>query len=235
VLRSARPARLALIGVVATLAVVGVLLVSGDARFAFIGLAMAFLLLPLVAAGLIPLLARLGLIDDEAASRMGCLHGLGLLSLPVVLLAMYVFAESPLVIIAFPALILGTVYGGDVLVAVAFRLGLTKHRSVLDRGRSTGRTPRPRSIRDPGRAALSSVVDGHMAVLRATERERYGPAQAVGRLLLVVALPMFMVAVIGVMIAVGGYDGTPMIGTGVVGTALCLLIGFALAKTDHGA
>ena len=233
-----RPTRrsllLALIGLVAALAVSGFLLFSGEARSSFIRLAVVLVLLPLLAAGLIPLLARLGLIDEEAAGRMGCLHGLGLIALPVVVLALYAFPGGPLMIVALPALILGAVYGGDVWLAIAFRLGLTKRRSFIDRTRSNRRMPRPSCFRDPGRATLASAVDGTMAVLRATERDHYGPGQAVGRLLLVVVLPMFLVGVIGVIIAAGGYDGTLMIFFGFVGTAICLIVGLALVRADDG-
>jgi hypothetical protein len=230
----ARPTfRLALVATIVVVAFGGIALFSGDARFAFIGLAMTIVLLPLLATGIILLLHRLGLIDEEAAGRLGCLHGLGLLALPVLVLALSgVFRDSPLAIFVLPAGILGTVYGGDVLMAIAFRLGLTNRRSLWERTPASRRMPKPSLIRDPGRAAVGHAVDAYCRVLRVTERESYGPRQAVGRLLLIVTLPMFALGVFGVMIAIGGYDGTPLMIIGFVGGTIGLGTGLFLGISD---
>ena len=224
--------RFALIATIVVSALFGIAVFSGEGWFWFIALATVIVLLPLLATGIILLLARVGLIDEDAAGRMGCLHGLGLAALPVLVLALYVFPDGPIGILGLPALILGSVYGGDVLMAIAFRLGLTKRRSILNRTRGSRRLPEVSVLREPGRAAISGAMGAYMGLLSVTERERYRPLQAIGRLFLIATLPMFMVGVIGIGFAIGGYDGTALITIGFVGTGLCLAFGLGLGMWD---
>lgn len=218
--------RLGLLGLLVAVACGALAWFTGSAELAFIALAFILVLSPLLATGLILLLHRFGLIDDEAAGRLGCLHGLGLLMLPV-LVFLFAVPGNPVWYLGIPVAIL-SLFGIDVLVAMAFRLGLTKRRSLVDRIPRSRRVARPSVLRDPGRAGAALAVDAQMRVLRVTERERYSPSQAVGRLLLIATLPLFLVGVIGVMIALGGYDGTPLLGIGFVGGALFLAVGLLL-------
>ncbi len=191
-----------------------------------------FVLSPLLATGLILLLHRIGLIDDEAAGRLGCLHGLGLLMLPV-LVYMAVVPESPVWYLGIPVLIL-SLFGFDVLAAIAFKLGLTRRRSLSGRTRGGRSAARPSFLIDPGRATAALAVDAHLRILRVTERDRYSRGQAVGRLLLIAAFPLYMAGAIGVMFAVGGYDGMPFMVGGVIGGSICLAAGLFLGtSSDH--
>lgn len=215
-----------------TLALAGVALVgfTGDSRWWLVAIAGAFIVVPLLPIGVIVLLRRSRLVDEEAAGRLGYLHGLGLLMLPVVAIIWF-GPDSPAKLFVIPAVILG-MFGIDVLIAIAFRFGLTKRRSFAARWRGERRADRPSVLRDPARFAVSTTVDAHMRLLRASERERYSPKQAVGRLCLILAFPVFLVGVIGVVMAIGSYDGTPLIIIGVIGTALCLAVGLELGMSD---
>jgi len=72
------------------------------------------------------------------------------------------------VLFAIPVAII-SLFGADVLVAIAFRLGLTKRRSLSDRLPRSQGPPRPSVFSDPGRAGASLAVDAHMRILRAME------------------------------------------------------------------
>jgi hypothetical protein len=221
-----------IVGLLLAIGTLVFLSVPAEGRPWFAGVVVVLVVLPLLATGLIVLLHRVGLIDDEAAERMGVLHALGLLMFPVMGF-MVLNPGSPVSYLAIPVLIL-SFFGFDVLQAIGFKLGLTKRRSLSGRVRGKRREPRPSALSDPGRYAAAIAVDAHLRVLQLTERKHYGPGQAVGRLFLIATLPMFMVGVFGLLFAVGGVDGTPLIVIGLVGGVVCLAMGLLLGLSDDG-
>jgi hypothetical protein len=219
--------RLVLAGLVLTAAILVVATSIANGAPWLIAVVGGFVLFLLLPPGVIVLLHRVGLIDDEAAHRMGFLHGLGLLLLPL-LPFIYLAPDSPVGYLAIPIAIVGLLFGGDVVTAMAFRLGLTNRRTIL--------RPRTRSLyatADPGKAAATVAIEPFMFLLRWTERERYTRIQSIERLLVVGTLPFGLVAFCGVVFQVSGYDGLPLVVVGLVGLAIGLVATRLLGRGDY--